>query len=305
VARGDLGMEIPPERVFQEQKHMIQKCRSVGKPCVVATQMLESMIANPRPTRAECSDVANAVLDGADAVMLSGETANGSFPIDAVSIMARTCMEAELLLKDRDPSGYDEILKFMKVAKERALKSGVNSLSQHASTASTAVKMSCDIGAKAIIVLSTSGETARLIAKFHPNAKIICICETPSVARQIEGYMCNTVAFCSSIKRGPTFRGDGAHVRLAFEKGKELGFLRTGDQVPVVHTTRNEDNSARSWTCQIRVVLTSNGPYDSLPAPEPTPADDVPMPPAPPPPAPKEEKSKGPKEEKSKGCMPM
>jgi pyruvate kinase len=247
VARGDLGMEIPPERVFREQKMMITKCRNEGKPCVVATQMLESMINNPRPTRAECSDVANAVIDGADCVMLSGETANGKFPKGAVEIMARTCKQAEDLLLERDPTGYDEIFKLMKKSKA----DGETRMAHVESAASSACKMACDIGAKAIIVLSETGETARYVSKFHPNAPLVAVMVAGRIGRQIEGFNHHAFSIVTEEKRG-----DGAHTKLAFSVGKQKGIYKDGDAVICIHTTRNSDGVKQFM---VRILFVTSG----------------------------------------------
>ena len=185
VARGDLGMEIPPEKVFLAQKMMIREANIAGKPVITATQMLESMIVNPRPTRAECSDVANAVLDGTDCVMLSGETANGEHPKEAVSIMARTCVEAESAVN------FDSL--YQAVRNSTLRKYGHLSTSE--SIASSAVKTAIDVNAKAIIVMSESGNTARQVAKFRPGMPVAVLTPSAQVARQCFGTLKGCYAY--------------------------------------------------------------------------------------------------------------
>ena len=154
VARGDLGMEIPIEKVFLAQKMMIHKANIAGKSVITATQMLESMITSPRPTRAECADVANAVIDGTDAVMLSGETANGEYFESAVKMMASICLEAESMID------YDR--QFSKI---RHTVLAIGHISSSESVASSAVKTSWDVGASLIVVVS-------ILTLFHKHNKL-------------------------------------------------------------------------------------------------------------------------------------
>ncbi|KXG74930.1 pyruvate kinase [Thermotalea metallivorans] len=170
VARGDLGVEIPTEQVPLVQKMIIKKCNAAGKPVITATQMLDSMIRNPRPTRAEVTDVANAIFDGTDAIMLSGETAAGKYPVEAVSTMANIAKTAEASLN------YEQILKEKGVGKDKSITDAIS----HA-TCTTAQ----DLGASAIITATSSGHTARMVSKFRPKAPIIATTTSQKVARKL------------------------------------------------------------------------------------------------------------------------
>lgn len=162
VARGDLGMEIPTEKIFLAQKMMIQQCNYAGKPVITATQMLDSMIRNPKPTRAEATDVANAVMDGTDCVMLSGETAAGSYPVQTIQVMSRICQETEATLD------YPQIFRAI-------LNQAPSPMSPLESLASSAVRTAHKVHAKLILVLTKTGVSSRLVAKYRPSVPVLAV----------------------------------------------------------------------------------------------------------------------------------
>ena len=212
VARGDLGVELPPEEVPGIQKDIILKCRQAGKPVIVATQMLESMIESPSPTRAEASDVATAVFDGADAVMLSAETAVGSFPIETVKIMDRIIFSAENHIK-MHPGDGPQNLKVENYV--------YNAVSR------SAVSLAEAVNAKAVVAFTASGNTAFRMARERPNLLLVVMTPEVKVKRKLS-LLWGAYSFFSKVQ------GYEAAIKEAREIIKIEKLAKQGDAIVVV-----------------------------------------------------------------------
>lgn len=212
VARGDLGVEIPAEEVPLVQKNMIKKCNRVGKPVITATQMLDSMQRNPRPTRAEASDVANAIFDGTDAIMLSGETAAGRYPVESVQTMARIAERAENALE------YREIFTKQANAQQTTVTEAISQ-----AVANSAL----DLHAKAIITSTQSGFTARMVSKYKPKSPIIAVTTDEKVMRRL------SLIWGVRAVLGPNAETTDEMFENAVKGAMSTGMLSLGDTVVI------------------------------------------------------------------------
>ncbi len=235
VARGDMGVEIPAEQVPYIQKMIIKKCNAAYKPVITATQMLDSMMRNPRPTRAEVTDVANAIYDGTDAVMLSGETAQGKYPVEALKMMAQIAETTEEHLNYH--IDYDKL----KLHSKRNISSAVSV---------AVVTTAHALHARAIICPTISGFTARLISKFKPEAEIIGVSPSDAVLRKMQIYW--GVRPIKSIEETST---EIIMVHAA-DQAKAEGYIKSGDLVVLTGgvATSTDANAKRGLTNQMRVI---------------------------------------------------
>ena len=213
VARGDLGVEIPAQEVPILQKKMIKATTMAGKPVITATQMLDSMIRNPRPTRAEVSDVANAVFDGTSCVMLSGETASGKYPIEAVEAMVSTVKAAE------------SAINYWGRFREHSLQPGVSTIND--AITHTCCLTAMDLGATAILAPTESGYTAKVISRFRPACPIVAVCQSEKVRRQLAiswGVHSYLTGFVDSTDR---------LFSMSVEVARKEGAVKCGDTVVI------------------------------------------------------------------------
>ena len=216
VARGDLGVEVDMEEVPVLQKVFIRKCMAAAKPVITATQMLDSMIRNPRPTRAEASDVANAIIDGTDSIMLSGETAAGKYPVEAVNTMVRIANYMEMQ-KNKDTA---------RTVQEQIRKSIQPSIGNAVSFA--ACEMAEDLNAAAIIAPSNSGTTARMVARFRPDC--------PIIAPTTNEHTYHQLGLCRGVVpvRMEMCEGTDELLKASVDVAQKEGLVKTGDVVIVV-----------------------------------------------------------------------
>ncbi len=212
VARGDLGVVMPTEEVPLIQKKIIEKCNRAGKPVITATQMLESMVRSPRPTRAEASDVANAILDGSDAIMLSAESAAGKYPVEAVRMMARIAERTEQALD------YEQLLQKRTARLPRTITDAIS----HA-TCTTAQ----DLGAAAIITSTRSGFTARMVSKYRPRAPIVAVSPSEKVCRKL------SLVWGVRPLVAPKFVNTDEMMKEAVDAGLARGLIKCGDLVVI------------------------------------------------------------------------
>lgn len=240
VARGDLGVEIPAEEVPVLQKMMIEKCNHLGKPVITATQMLESMIQNPRPTRAEASDVANAILDGTDAIMLSGETANGAYPVEAVETMTRIA----------------EVTEQSVIYDHQSRTQGGDDLTTTDAVCLASVRIARDLRAAAILTCTESGHTAISVARHRPNCKIIAVTPHDETIRRMQ--------LCWGVQaiKGQAIINSDEMVKQAIAAALGAGIIESGDLVVV---TAGVPSGSTGTTNMIRVhiagqvLLSGNG----------------------------------------------
>ncbi|XP_058243255.1 pyruvate kinase PKM isoform X2 [Hemibagrus wyckioides] len=237
VARGDLGIEIPTEKVFLAQKMMIGRCNKAGKPITCATQMLESMIKKPRPTRAEGSDVANAVLDGADCIMLSGETAKGDYPLEAVRTQHMIAREAEAAMFHRQV--FEDLRRCTAYSTDPAEAIAIG-----------AVEASFKILASAFIVLTGSGRSAHLLSRYRPRAPIIAVTRNGQTARQAHLYRGIFPVFYNKPAHDVWAEDVDLRVNFAMDVGKARGFFKPGNVVIVLTGWR----PGSGYTNTMRVV---------------------------------------------------
>merc|ERR1712045_258565 len=240
VARGDMGIEIPPEKVFIAQKQLIAKCNKAGKPVICATQMLESMVKKPRPTRAEGSDVANAVLDGSDCVMLSGETAKGDYPIQCIKTMASLSREAEACLWNS--RFFEEIMRSDQAHSE--------SMDATQTTSVSAVQASYVSHAAAIVAITTSGRTAKICAKFRPQCPIIAVTRFPQVARQMNLHRGIFPLFYKEDRLEDWTTDVEERIQFGVDFGKRNGFIKSGNLIVCITGWRKGAGSSNT----IRII---------------------------------------------------